>query len=144
MKHICAAGWQSNVSSHVASLITTTYILYYNKAREGVHDMISPKQLSFNGFYLPVPWLCVKLAGNVLQSSSSVFRRPLRERAASFEELSAAPWTGSGGSTKSTSAVKAPAPKTVAKQPKLLFVHFQINRVHCRVTYTVNALLWSQ
>lgn len=74
-----------------------------------------------------------------MQASGSVFRRPLRQRSASFEELSAAPWAGSGGSAKSaTGAPKAAAPpKSVVKQHKLLFVHFQINRVHCRVTYTV-------
>ena len=71
-----------------------------------------------------------------MQASSSVFRRLHKRSASHPEELGAAQRAGSGPLT--APAAKRGPDTTVVKRKKLLFVHFRINRVHCRVTYKVN------
>ena len=80
------------------------------------------------------------LSAVLLQASGSVFRRLHKRSASHGEELtSGGGLSGSGsGAARPTSAKKA-SQKAVIKQKKLLFVHFAINRVHCRVTYKVGS-----
>ncbi|KAL0030048.1 hypothetical protein WJX79_003167 [Trebouxia sp. C0005] len=70
------------------------------------------------------------------KASGSVFRRLHKRSASHGEELSSAGGLSASGSgaARPPSAKKA-SQKAVIKQKKLLFVHFAINRVHCRVTY---------
>ena len=70
-----------------------------------------------------------------MQASSSVFRRLHRRSASHPEELGAAQRAGSGPLT--APLAKRGPDTNVVKRKKLLFVHFRINRVHCRVTYKV-------
>ncbi len=84
--------------------------------------------------------IIILLSAILLQASGSVFRRLHKRSASHGEELtSGALLSGSGsGAARSPSAKKA-SQKAVIKQKKLLFVHFAINRVHCRVTYKVGS-----
>lgn len=72
----------------------------------------------------------------MVQASSSVFRRLHRRSASHPEELGATQQAGSGPLT--APVAKRGPDTTVIKRKKLLFVHFRINRVHCRVTYKVS------
>lgn len=85
--------------------------------------------LSANGWCQHQGWYCV------VQASSSVFRRLHRRSASHPEELGATQRAGSGPLT--APLAKQGLDTTVVKRKKLLFVHFRINRVHCRVTYKV-------
>ena len=42
-----------------------------------------------------------------------------------------------GSATGGSASAKKPQQKVAVERKKLLFVHFAINRVHCRVTYKV-------
>ncbi|KAL0047867.1 hypothetical protein WJX82_001975 [Trebouxia sp. C0006] len=70
------------------------------------------------------------------KASGSVFRRLHKRSASHGEELtSGGPLSGSGSGAARPPSAKKASQKAVIKQKKLLFVHFAINRVHCRVTY---------
>lgn len=76
-----------------------------------------------------------------MQASSSVFRRLHKRSASHPEELGAAQRAGSGPLT--APSAKGGQDRAVVKRKKLLFVHFRINRVHCRVTYKVGSHLFN-
>ncbi|KAL0027199.1 hypothetical protein WJX77_002651 [Trebouxia sp. C0004] len=72
------------------------------------------------------------------KASGSVFRRLHKRSASHGEELTSGrgvSWSGSGSGAARPPSAKKASQKAVIKQKKLLFVHFAINRVHCRVTY---------
>ena len=89
---------------------------------------------------MPVFKFCTKEPALLLQASGSVFRRLHKRSASHGEEPSGgAPLSGSGAA--GLSSAKKASQKAVVKQKKLLFVHFAINRVHCRVTYKVGGFV---
>lgn len=80
-------------------------------------------------------WRCV------LQSSASVFKRLHKRSASHGEDPNASQRTGSG--PLAASLPQRSMERSVVKRKKLLFVHFRINRVHCRVTYKVRLQLFT-
>lgn len=84
--------------------------------------------------------LLLKYCKVLLQASGSVFRRLHKRSASHGEELtSGGALSGSGSGAAGLPSAKKASQKAVIKQKKLLFVHFAINRVHCRVTYKVSS-----